>query len=456
MKRLRQVFVGLQIIVFCIGFVFIAVPSTGFAQPKLPNRVAYRTVRIAMDHFRAGLLENHAAGEVVADGISQLHSISLMDVEMLGIWPPERSKKMHEDVWFSIQGSLRNLYPDYYRLLELEATVLAMRDSAIMSGKFKDLLLFEHPEFRESLRITKVQAERLGVIKKAVDGKLAEAVTATEKSIRLLLRQHYEKLRENLNDEQLDWWDEVVGEPLVLHDNTRLIDVTGEITPRQTLGYAKYDGDFRMKLQEVFYDEDGHLKPAEMHVNEAICISFLSALQQLPNEIDESKVAQIKQLLLQNMDVGFQEFTGGDRERMLQDPDFQYPAAIVKILSPMELRRLRQLEFQCLTGGEEITTYGLRWAKDNRRLSNGDWNKVTAAVNQVEQRIAEELRELSIKSRDVLHEAYVAFEQELTTAQIQALGLVTSEHDIAGWLTGAVKTDNIDETVRKLNSRRKL
>jgi hypothetical protein len=338
----------------------------------------------------------------------------------------------------------------------LEATVLAMRDSAIMSGKFKDLLLFEHPEFRESLRITKVQAERLGVIKKAVDGKLAEAVTATEKSIRLLLRQHYEKLRENLNDEQLDWWDEVVGEPLVLHDNTRLIDVTGEITPRQTLGYAKYDGDFRMKLQEVFYDEDGHLKPAEMHVNEAICISFLSALQQLPNEIDESKVAQIKQLLLQNMDVGFQEFTGGDRERMLQDPDFQYPAAIVKILSPMELRRLRQLEFQCLTGGEEITTYGLRWAKDNRRLSNGDWNKVTAAVNQVEQRIAEELRELSIKSRDVLHEAYVAFEQELTTAQIQALGLVTSEHDIAGWLTGAVKTDNIDETVRKLNSRRKL
>ncbi len=67
---------------------------------------------------------------------------------------------------------------------------------------------------------------------------------------------------------------------------------------------------------------------------------------------------------------------------------------------------MRQLEFQCLTGGEEITTSGLRWAKDKRRLSNDDRAKVTAAVNQVEQKIAQELRELSINSRDVLHEAY--------------------------------------------------
>ncbi len=453
MVHLLRVLIGSYQFLGIILYVLILDPSPVCAQPKLPNRVAYGTAGVAMEHFKAGLLEDHTARDVVANGISQLKLISEMDVEMFGIWPPDRTEKFAGDARWELQQSLRNFYPDYYRLLELESTVWAIRQSANKSGKYEDLLLFRHPEFRESLQITKVQAERLAVIEKKIDDRLAETVAAAEKRVRELLREHYANLRESLNDEQLDWWDEIVGEPIVLHEKTRLLDVTGEISSRQTRGFAKYDGDFQMKLHEVFYDEDVRLKPSEINVDQSVCDSFLMALLQFPNEIDQNKVARIKRRLLKNTDLGFQEFTiGNERQMMLDDPDFQYPAAIVEILSPAELERMRQLEFQWLVGGE-VTTYGLRWAKESRRLSTDDWAKVTEAVNQVEQKIAQELRDFAIEVRDVLHEAYVACEQDLTTAQIQALGLVTSEYDIAGWLSGAVKTENVEETVRKLRGK---
>ncbi|MBL8890962.1 MAG: hypothetical protein JNL67_13355 [Planctomycetaceae bacterium] len=401
-------------------------------------------------------MENHPAREAVAGAISELRSISLMDVEMLGIWPPERTKKMYEDVHWELQLSLRKLHPEYFRLLELDATAQYIRYHAVLTGKYEDLVLYKHPEFRESLKITNVQAERLAVTEKKIEGKLAETMAATEKRIKHLLKEHYAKLRENLGTEQLDWWDEMVGEPIALDDKTRLLDVSGKLSSRNLYSYNDDDRDFREKIHKVFYDEDMALKPSEIALNESICNSFLGALIRFPNEIDDTKIAEIKRRILQNTDLGFREFNdGSERERMLDDPDFRYPAAIVEILSPTELKRVKQLEFQHLVGGE-FTSFGLSWAHYNRRLSNDDWARVTEAVGQVKQKIDQELRDFAVKVREILQEAYVACERDLTAAQIQALGLITSEYDIAGWISGATKTENVEDTVRKLNSRNKL